>query len=424
MFLFSSASMSLRCCSWNWAFGLPITEGGIGAIIVPNLGCDIILIGYENATVEDGPWIITLDASSYMSVMKHAKNRTLREEVYRAFISRASNGDLDNTEIINQILKLRLEKAKLLGYNNYAEVSMAMKMASVEKVEELLEKLRSASWDPAAKDLEDLNDFCKSQGSPEAGDLNHWDITFWTLSSHAACLQEELRPYFLLPRVMDGLFNLVNMLFGINVEPADGLAPVTLSSLAFPFTFVPAPKSGGAWMGGVVSRSRILSRDGANARLPVAHIVFNQMPPVGDKPSLMTFRELMKIYGSIVPNIYFYRSKVTIRRVFGIDYLLLLSVETVFHEFGHALQHMLTKQDEGLLAGLRGIEWDAMELPSQFMENWCYHRYDDVFAMILEPSILAAKPSNLSTLVSKTNTEDRMFFAIAIFGGPLSVRCA
>ncbi|PHT91410.1 hypothetical protein T459_06523 [Capsicum annuum] len=342
--------MSLRCCSWNWAFGLPILEGGIGAITVPNLGCDIILIylaklsqkfeenvldstkkfeklmtakkdieglpatalglaaqtavskGYENANVEDGPWIITLDAPSYMSVMKHAKNRTLREEV-----------------------------------------SMAMKMASVEKVEELLEKLRSASWDPAAK----------------------------ALSSHAACLQEELRPYFLLPRVMDGLFNLVNMLFGINVEPADGLAPVWNHDVRF---YCVNDSSG----------------------TPIAYFYFDpyscpsEKSGVGDKPSLMTFRE----------------------------------VETVFHEFGHALQHMLTKQDEGLLAGLRGIEWDAMELPSQFMENWCYHRYDDVFAMILEPSILAAKPSNLSTLVSKTNTEDRMFFAIAIFGGPLSVRCA
>ncbi|KAM3363316.1 hypothetical protein P3S68_018170 [Capsicum galapagoense] len=157
--------------------GLPATALGLAAQTA-------VSKGYENATVEDGPWIITLDAPSYMSVMKHAKNRTLREELYRAFISRASNGDLDNTEIINQILKLRLEKAKLLGYNNYAEVSMKMKMASVEKVEELLEKLRSASWDPAAKDLEDLNDFCKSQGSPEAGDLNHWDITFWSERLH------------------------------------------------------------------------------------------------------------------------------------------------------------------------------------------------------------------------------------------------
>ncbi|PHT56700.1 putative cytosolic oligopeptidase A [Capsicum baccatum] len=124
--------------------GLPATALGLAAQTA-------VSKGHENATAEDGPWIITLDEPSYMSVMKHGKNRTLREEVYRAFISRASNGDLDNTEIINQILKLRLEKAKLLGYSNYAEVSMAMKMASVEKVEELLEKIRSASWDPAVR---------------------------------------------------------------------------------------------------------------------------------------------------------------------------------------------------------------------------------------------------------------------------------
>ncbi|KAK4712021.1 hypothetical protein R3W88_006534 [Solanum pinnatisectum] len=332
--------------------GLPATSLGLAAQTA-------VSKGHENATAEDGPWIITLDAPSYMSVMQHAKNRTLREEVYRAYINRASSGDLDNTEIINQILKLRLEKAKLLGYNNYAEVSMSMKMATVEKAEELLEKLRSASWDPAVKDLEDLKDFCKSQGSPEADDLNHWDITFWSerlRESKYELNEEELRPYFSLPRVMDGLFNLVKMLFDINVEPVDGLAPVWNNDVRFyrvndssgsPIAYFyfdpysrPSEKRGGAWMDEVVSRSRVLSRDGSNARLPVAHMVCNQMPPVGDKPSLMTFRE----------------------------------VETVFHEFGHALQHMLTKQDEGLVAGIRGVEWDAVELPSQFMENWCYHR--------------------------------------------------
>ncbi|PHU27249.1 Organellar oligopeptidase A, chloroplastic/mitochondrial [Capsicum chinense] len=189
--------------------GLPATALGLAAQTA-------VSKGHENATAEDGPWIITLDEPSYMSVMKHAKNRTLREEVYRAFISRASNGDLDNTEIINQILKLRLEKAKLLGYSNYAEVSMAMKMASVEKVEELLEKIRSASWD-AVRDLVDLKEFCKSQGSPEADDLNHWDITFWSerfRESKYELNEEELRPYLSLPRVMDGLFNLLRFATG------------------------------------------------------------------------------------------------------------------------------------------------------------------------------------------------------------------
>ncbi|CAN8251513.1 unnamed protein product [Cochlearia groenlandica] len=315
--------------------------------------------GHENATAENGPWIITLDAPSYLPVMQHAKNRALREEIYRVYLSRASAGELDNTSIIDQILKLRLQKAKLLGYNNYAEVSMAMKMATVEKASELLEKLRSASWDPAVQDMEDLKSFAKNQGAAKSDSLTHWDTTFWSerlRESKYDINEEELRPYFSLPKVMDGLFSLAKTLFGIDIEPADGVAPVWNSDVRFyrvkdlsgnPIAYFyfdpysrPSEKRGGAWMDEVVSRSRVMAQKGSSVRLPVAHMVCNQTPPVGDKPSLMTFRE----------------------------------VETVFHEFGHALQHMLTKEDEGLVAGIRNIEWDAVELPSQFMENWCYHR--------------------------------------------------
>lgn len=315
--------------------------------------------GYENATAENGPWIITLDAPSFLPVMLHARNRSLREEVYRAYIARASSEDLDNTPIIDQILKLKLEKAKILGYNNYAEVSMATKMATVGKAQELLEKLRVASWDAAVQDMEDLKTFCKNQGASEATDLNHWDLNFWSerlRESKYDINEEDLRPFFSLPKVLDGLFDLAKMLFGIHIEPADGLAPVWNNDVRFycikdssggPIAYFyfdpysrPSEKRGGAWMDEVVARSRVLSPDGVSSRLPIAHMVCNQSPPVGDKPSLMTFRE----------------------------------VETVFHEFGHALQHMLTKEDEGLVSGIRGIEWDAVELPSQFMENWCYHR--------------------------------------------------
>ncbi|KAL5556686.1 hypothetical protein UlMin_038922 [Ulmus minor] len=332
--------------------GLPATALGMAAQTA-------VSKGHENATAENGPWIITLDGPSCFSVMKHARNRSLREEIYRAHLTRASSGDLDNTAIINEILKLRLEKAKLLNYNNYAEVSMATKMATVEKAQELLEKLRSASWDAAVQDMEDLKDFAKKQGASEADDLSHWDISFWSerlRESKYDINEEELRPYFSLPKVMDGLFNLAKTLFRIEIEPADVLAPVwnndvkfycVKDSLGSPIAYFyfdpytrPSEKKGGAWMNEVFARSRVLSRDGTSARLPVAHMVCNQSPPVGNKPSLMTFRE----------------------------------IETVFHEFGHALQHMLTKQDEGLVAGIRGIEWDAVELPSQFMENWCYHR--------------------------------------------------
>ncbi|KAF6147355.1 hypothetical protein GIB67_003253 [Kingdonia uniflora] len=333
--------------------GLPASALGLAAQTA-------VSKGHENATADDGPWVITLDAPSIMPVLQHAKNRSLREEVYRAYVTRASSEDLDNSPIIEQILKLRLEKAKLLGYNNYAEVSMALKMATVSKAEELLEKLRSASWDAAVQDMEDLKNFSRDQGAAEANDLYHWDISFWSerlRESKYDINEEELRPFFSLPKVMDGLFRLAKMLFEIDVEPADGLAPVWNVDVRFyrikdnfgnPIAYFyfdpysrPSEKRGGAWMDEVVARSHLLARDGDSARLPIAHMVCNQSPPVGDKPSLMTFRE----------------------------------VETVFHEFGHALQHMLTKQDEGLVAGIRGIEWDAVELPSQFMENWCYQRY-------------------------------------------------
>ncbi|XP_020688430.2 probable cytosolic oligopeptidase A [Dendrobium catenatum] len=332
--------------------GLPATALGLFAQTA-------ISKGHENASEESGPWIITLDYPSFSAVMQHAQIRTLREEVYRSYIARASDGDLDNTPIIDQILKLRSEKAKLLGYNNFAEVSMSMKMATVQSAENLIEKLRNASWDPAVQDMEDIRKFAAEKGAVEANDLSHWDIGFWSerlRESKFDINEEELRPYFSLPKVMDGLFNLANKLFEINIEPADGLAPVWHSDVKFycvkdasgnpiahfyfdPYSR-PSEKRGGAWMDEVFARSRVLARDGNLVRLPTAHMVCNQTPPVGGKPSLMTFRE----------------------------------VETVFHEFGHALQHMLTKQDEGLVAGIRGIEWDAVELPSQFMENWCYQR--------------------------------------------------
>ncbi|KAD2034900.1 hypothetical protein E3N88_41986 [Mikania micrantha] len=333
--------------------GLPATALGLAAQTASSKG-------HEDATAENGPWMITLDDPSVLSVIQHAKNRALREEIYRAYVTRASSGELDNTPVIEQTLKLRLEKAKLLGYNNYAELSMATKMATVNKAEELLEKLRSASWNVAVQDMEDLTQFAKSQGAPEADELTHWDVVYWSerlRESKYEINEEELRPYFSLPKVMDGLFSLVKMLFGMDIEPADGSAPVWNADVRFycikdssgkPISYFyfdpysrPTEKRGGAWMDEVVARSsRIFSDNKTSVRLPVSHMVCNQMPPIGDKPSLMTFHE----------------------------------VKTVFHEFGHALQHMLTKQDEGLVSGIRGIEWDAIELPSQFMENWCYHR--------------------------------------------------
>jgi oligopeptidase A len=317
--------------------------------------------GEENATAENGPWRITLDFPSFGPFMQHSKRRDLRENLYKAFISRASSGDLDNTQIIERILQLRQEEANILGFNSYAQLSLASKMApSYDAVEALHEQLRGASYDAAKKEFEELKTFAASKGAPEANDLKHWDVSYWAERQRQekfAFSDEELRPYFPLPQVLNGLFDLVKRIFGVTVTAADGQAPVwhedvryfqiadeTGEAIAYfyldPYSR-PAEKRGGAWMDDCIGRAKITVTNGTTiTRKPVAYLVCNQTPPVDGKPSLMTFRE----------------------------------VETLFHEFGHGLQHMLTKVDYAGAAGINNVEWDAVELPSQFMENWCYHR--------------------------------------------------
>jgi len=316
--------------------------------------------GEENATAQDGPWQITLDFPSFGPFMQYSTRRDLREKLYKAYISRASSGELDNAPLLERILQLRQEKAQLLGFSNFAELSLASKMApNVEAVEALLEELRRASFDAAVKDLEELKSFAAAKGAEESSDLKHWDISFWSERQREekfAFSAEELRPYFPLPQVLNGLFSLVNRLFGVTITAADGQAPVwhedvryfqiadeTGEAIAYfyldPYSR-PAEKRGGAWMDDCMGRAKITDNGITTTRKPVAYLVCNQTPPVDGKPSLMTFRE----------------------------------VETLFHEFGHGLQHMLTKVDYQGAAGINNVEWDAVELPSQFMENWCYHR--------------------------------------------------
>lgn len=313
--------------------------------------------GHEGATPEEGPWLFTLDIPAYLPVLTHCKNRALREEMYRAYLTRASEGESDNTPIINKILSLRQEKAKLLSYEHHADVSMAKKMATLSEAERLMEELRIASYEPAKAELAEVQEFAKAQGETE--ELRHWDMSFWAERLREAkynITDEELRPYFSLPNVLQGLFQLAERLFDVTISEATDLdAPVwhpdvkvyQVLKAGQPKAYFyldpysrPAEKRGGAWMDEVVGQSKRLASDGAPVRLPTAHMVCNQTPPIGEQPSLMTFRE----------------------------------VETLFHECGHALQHMLTTVDEGLVSGIRGVEWDAVELPSQFMENWCYDR--------------------------------------------------
>ncbi|MFP4693946.1 MAG: M3 family metallopeptidase [Cyanobacteriota bacterium] len=317
--------------------------------------------GEEDATAENGPWVITLDVPSLIPFLKHSQRRDLREKVYRAFITRASSGEFDNNPIIERILKLRKEKAHLLGFENYAQLSLAKKMApDVEAVERLLEELRQVSYEAALSEHEQLKAFVKAKGAPEADDLQPWDLNYWAERQREekfAFNAEELRPYFPLNQVLEGLFSITENLFGVTITSADGEAPVWHSEVRFfrikdkqgnPVAHFyldaysrPEEKRGGAWMDECLNRGKIKDAKGnLKTRLPVAYLTCNQTPPVDGQPSLMTFDE----------------------------------VETLFHEFGHGLQHMLTKVDYPGAAGINNVEWDAVELPSQFMENWCYHR--------------------------------------------------
>ncbi len=303
---------------------------------------------------ENGPWCITLDYPGYIPFMQHHRNRKQREQVYRAFITRAAQGELDNTSLLIRILQLRQKQAALLGYENFADFSLESKMApAVTAVEEMFDELKTAAKLPAQQELEAIEKLAQKSG--QQAPVAHWDVAFWAERLREDLFDytdDELRPYFPLPRVLDGLFDLCNRLFGVTFEKADGEATVWHEDVQFynvlddrgkkiahfyldPYSR-PADKRGGAWMDNCLSR-RII--DG-KVRLPLVHLCCNGTPPGEGRPSLMSFNE----------------------------------VTTLFHEFGHGLQGMLTTVDYADAAGVSGIEWDAVEIASQFMENWCYHK--------------------------------------------------
>jgi oligopeptidase A len=350
----------------GWTLKLSEREqvDGLPASLLDQLAQAARQAGDSEATAEAGPWLLGLDMPRYAPFLKYSRRRDLREQVYRAHVSRASGqegSELNNWPLIERILTLRGEQARRLGYANWAEVSLAAKMADSESaVEALLEELRAAAYPVAQQELEALTACASRHGAVEADDLQPWDVSFWAEKLRQESFEldsEALRPYFPLPQVLEGLFALCSRLFGITIEAADGEAPVwhrdvryfrilegaqAGSSAGTPLAGFyldpysrPGSKRGGAWMDECLVRSR---RADGTAVLPVAYLICNQSPPVGATPSLMTFEE----------------------------------VETLFHEFGHGLQHMLTTVERPQAAGINGVEWDAVELPSQFMENWCY----------------------------------------------------
>jgi oligopeptidase A len=307
---------------------------------------------------EEG-WRMGLDMPRVMPFLKYSQRRDLRETVYKAQVARASSGEHDNRPLIERILTLKGEQARRLGFANWAEVSLASKMAgSVAEVEQLLDELRAAAYPVAEQELEALRAIARRHGAPEAEDLKPWDVAFWAEKLRQESFEldsEALRPWFPLEQVLQGLFGLCQRLFDIRIVSTDpGEAPTWHPDVRYfrvldgasgqplaafyldPFSR-PGSKRGGAWMDECLGRSRTAAGEPV---LPVAYLICNQSPPVGETPSLMTFEE----------------------------------VETLFHEFGHGLQHMLTTVDRPQAAGINNVEWDAVELPSQFMENWCYDR--------------------------------------------------
>ena len=300
-------------------------------------------------------WLITLDFPSFYAVMTYATDRALREEVYTAFCTRASDqgpnaGKLDNGPIIDEILTLRQELAELLGFANYAELSLATKMAdSTDQVLGFLRDLGQRSKSHAEEDLSALRAFAAEQG---CSDLQPWDLGHYSeklLQHRYAISQEVLRPYFPVNTVIKGMFGIVQKLYGIELREVEQFERWHADARLFEVTehgevigrffldlYARSHKRGGAWMDGC--RDRRLLPSGELQR-PIAYLVCNFTPPgSGGKPALLTHDE----------------------------------VTTLFHEFGHGLHHLLTRVDYASASGINGVAWDAVELPSQFMENWCW----------------------------------------------------
>ncbi len=304
---------------------------------------------------EEG-WTLTLDFPTYFAILSKAENRDLRKEFYTAWCTRASDqgpdaGKFDNSPLMIEILKLRQEKAELLGFSNYADYSLATKMApNSDTVMRFLKDLVTKSKPAAQAEFEELSQFAQQTDGLDR--LEPWDTSYYAeklRKERFDLSDDELRPYFPLPVVLDGMFNIVRTLYGVTVIQETPKSPwhedVQFFSIQdengheiggfFADIFTRSKKRGGAWMDECVARKNFDS-----LQRPVAHLVCNFMPPSEDEPALLTHDEVL----------------------------------TLFHEFGHCLHHLLTEVDYPSVAGISGVAWDAVELPSQFMENFAWSK--------------------------------------------------
>ncbi|HKK16869.1 MAG TPA: oligopeptidase A [Gammaproteobacteria bacterium] len=302
-------------------------------------------------------WIFTLEFPSYYPLMQYADNASLRREMYTAYVTRASDtgpdaGKWDNSAIMQEILALRYQLAQLLGYESFAHYSLARKMARTpEEVLGFLNDLADRSRPAAGAEFCELQEFALDHFGVDS--LNAWDVAYYSekLRKHKFDLsQEELRPYFPVPQVLRGLFAVVNQLYGLTILPRENVDTWhpdvcfydiyddnnELRGCFYLDLYARPNKRGGAWMDECVVRKKTIN----GIQTPVAYLTCNFTPPIDDQPSLLTHDE----------------------------------VTTLFHEFGHGLHHMLTRVDYAAVAGINGVPWDAVELPSQFMENWCWEK--------------------------------------------------
>jgi oligopeptidase A len=354
------AQLQDRMAALSQQFGehvLDATDGFalfVDADALDGVPADVLAATRAAAEAEGQPGHkLTLHAPVYLPVLQYANNRALREQLFRAHVTRASEfgpPELDNGPLMRELVELRQEEAALLGHANYAQVSLVAKMAeSPEQVLGFVRDLAQRARPHAERDLAELEDFA----ARELGmlDLQAWDRAYASerlKQARFAFSSDEVKQYFTEPRALQGLFRLVETLFDVRIRP--GEASVWHDSVRYfhverggePIAgfyvdlYARNGKSGGAWMDEV--RARWARPDGGGLQLPVAHLVCNFAPPVGDQPALLTHDDLI----------------------------------TLFHEFGHGLHHMLTQVDEAAVAGISGVEWDAAELPSQFMENFCW----------------------------------------------------
>ncbi len=303
-------------------------------------------------------WLFTLDFPSYMPVMSYADDRAFREEIYTAFATKASDqgpyaGQWDNTEIMANILKLRHELAQLIGFANHAERSLATKMAqSPQQVLDFLSDLAARSKPIAEREFAELKAYSHEQ-NPEISELESWDVTYYAeklRQQRYSISQEELKPYFPEDKVVSGLFAVVNRLYGLDIKERHDIDvwhkdvrffdifddKGELRGQFYLDLYARNHKRGGAWM----DECHVRRQTEAGIQTPVAFLTCNFSEPLGDKPALFSHDE----------------------------------VTTLFHEFGHGLHHMLTKIHHAGVSGINGVAWDAVELPSQFMENWAWER--------------------------------------------------